>query len=193
MRAGGGSENARARVARVAFICTVNRARSPFAAALLRRHLEGRAVVVESFGALERGGAPALLPAVRAARAFGIDLRGHRSRPLPHGVLRESDLAIGFEPFHLASAVVTGGAERSRAFLLAELADALLEGEVGVAFEDVLASADARRRADEMLPRSLADPVGSPDRRFLEQYHEIDRLVAIIAVRLFGAVSERTG
>ena len=147
-------------------------------------------MAVESFGTLESGGAPALLPAVRAARAFGIDLRGHRSRPLAHGALRESDLVIGFESFHVASAVVAGGAERSRAFLLAELADALVEGAGGMTLEDALASADARRRAGETLPRSLADPVGSPDRRFHELYHEIDGLIAIIAVRLFGADGE---
>jgi len=151
------------------------------------------AVVVDSFGTLQRGGAPALLPAVRAARAFGIDLKGHRSRPLTPGALRESDVAIGFERFHVASAVVAGRAERSRAFLLTELADALLEGAGGTQFGDVLASADARRGAGETLPRALADPVGSSDRRFLELYHEIDQLVGIIAVRLFGAVEERTG
>jgi protein-tyrosine-phosphatase len=150
-------------------------------------------VVVDSFGTLERGGAPALLPAVRAARAFGIDLRAHRSRTLARGALRDTDLAIGFEPFHVASAVVAGGVERSRAFLVTELADALLEGPGGMPFEDVLASADAYRRAAERLPRALADPVGGPHRRFLELYEEIDRLVAIIAVRLFGAAGERTG
>src|SRR5262245_40273131 len=73
---------------RVSFICSANRARSPFAAALLRRHLEGTDVVVDSFGVLERPSAPALFSAVRAARAFGIDLRGHRSRSMEDGALR---------------------------------------------------------------------------------------------------------
>jgi protein-tyrosine-phosphatase len=163
---------------------------------LLRRHVEATPVVVESFGTLEHGGAPALLPAVRAARAYGIDLRDHRSRPLAHGVLADGQLVIGFEPFHVASAVVEGGAASSRAFLLAELADALLDvpaASPGAPFDELVLSADARRRAEARPPRSLADPVGRSDRHFLELYDEIDRLVAIVAVRLFGAGGERKG
>lgn len=182
------------RAPQVAFVCTANRARSPFAAALLRRHLEGTDVVVESLGTLEQRGAPALLPAVRSARAFGIDLRDHRARALSRGALREFDLVVGFEPLHVASAVVTGGAERARAFLLPELADALLLGTPDEgSFQELLQAAAARRNADDRFPRSLADPVGHSERRFLELYREIDRLVAILAMRLFSASGERTG
>lgn len=176
---------------RVSFICTANRARSPFAAALLRRHSAGLPVVVDSFGTLEQRGAPALPQAIRTARSFGIDLIEHRARLLGTGQLAGSDLVIGFEPFHVAHAVVTGGVPRSRAFLLAELARALDDSSVQ-ALRDVselcalVARVEAVRTAGHWLPVSIPDPVGGSDRRFLETYEEIERIIATIARRLFG-------
>ncbi len=79
-----------------------------------------------------------------------------------------------------------------RAFLLAELADVLEldvlpwpenSQELGAR----IAHADARRFARGRLPRSIADPVGGSDRRFQQTYEEIDRMVAMVAVRLFSA------
>jgi protein-tyrosine phosphatase len=185
-------------VARVSFICTANRARSPFAAALLRRQIHGVSVEVDSFGVLEQGGAPALPGAVRAAAAFGIDLSDHRARSLGPGELMGADLAIGFERAHVAAAVSTGGVSADRAFLLAELAD-VLELDVlpwPANSEDLvarIAHADARRFARGRLPRSIADPVGSSDRRFQQTYEEIDRLVATVAMRLFSSGGAWTG
>lgn len=180
--------------ARVTFICTANRARSPFAAALLRWQLQGLSVDIQSFGVLEQGGAPALPSAVRAASSFGIDLSGHRARALAGGELAGTALAIGFEPAHVAAAVSTGGVSGDRAFLLAELAD-VLELDVlpwpenSRELDTRIAHANARRFARGRLPRSIADPVGGSDRQFLQAYEEIDRLVAIVATRLFSAVA----
>ena len=53
--------------------------------------------------------------------------------------------------------------------------------------------ANARRFAGGRLPRAVADPVGGSDRRFRQTYDEIDRMVAIIGMRLFGASWARTG
>ena len=177
---------------RVAFICSANRARSPFAAALLRRHLVLLPVHVESYGTLEQRGAPALPQAIDAARAFGIDLTQHRARTLALGQLAESDLVVGFEPFHVASAVDTGKVPHARAFLLGELAK-LLEGtELQNGPADLSRLATWIERADELRSSgrwsapSIADPVGTSDRRFLETYRVIDQGVATIAERLFS-------
>jgi protein-tyrosine phosphatase len=179
-------------LARVAFICTANRARSPFAAAVLGRAIGEAPVVVESYGMLEQGGAPTLEGAVRAAWGFGIDLSGHRARALQPGDLEGAQLAIGFEPAHVAAAVATGGIGTDRAFLLGELADVV---EVDVLpwpagsddLESRIAHANARRFAGGRLPSAVADPVGGSDRRFQRTYEDIDRMVAVIAMRLFGA------
>jgi protein-tyrosine-phosphatase len=148
-------------------------------------------VDVESFGVVEQGGAPALSGAVRAASAFGVDLSDHRARSLGAGELAGTELAIGFEPVHVATAVSTGGVTAERAFLLGELAD-VLELDVlpwPANSEDLdarVAHANARRFAGGRLPRSVADPVGASDQRFQQTYAEIDRLVAIVGMRLFS-------
>ena len=180
------------RAVRVSFICTANRARSPFAAALLRRHQTAIPVVVDSFGTMEREGDPALPKAIRAARPFGVDLMPHRARSVSPDSLRTSDLVVGFEPFHVAHSVVTGGADRSRAFLLPELAW-MLEEVSPVPPHDadgvdlVLGRVNAVRDASSRGPSVIGDPVGSSDRRFLETYASIESMVEIVAVRLFGA------
>jgi protein-tyrosine-phosphatase len=184
-------------MARVAFICTANRARSPFAAAVLRRDVGELPVMVESFGVLDQGGAAALPGAVRAAAEFGIDLSAHRARVLEPGVLRGVELAVGFEPAHVAGAVAAG-VSPDHAFLLTELAqvlelDVLPWPEHSDSLEARVAHANARRFAGGGLPRAVADPVGGSDRRFRQTYDEIDRMVAIIGMRLFGASWARTG
>ena len=141
---------------------------------------------------LEQSGAPALSGAVRAALAFGVDLSEHRARTLQAGDLAGAQLAIGFEPPHVAAAVATGGIAPERAFLLAELADvvelhALPWPPGSDDFESRVAHANARRFAGAGLPRAVADPAGGSDRRFQQTYEEIDRMVEIIGMRLFGA------
>lgn len=176
----------------VAFICSANRARSPFAAALLRRHLDLLPVTVESYGTLEQRGAPALSQAIDVARSFGIDLTHHRARTLAPGQLAESDLVVGFEPFHVASAVSTGGVPRSRAFLLRELARVLGDTALRDGPPDRfrlaawIEQADELRSSGQWSAPSIADPVGASDRRFLEIYRVIDHGVATIAERLFS-------
>ena len=154
-------------------------------------------IEVHSFGVLEQDGAPALPGAVHAAAAFGIDLSGHRARPLGPGELEGAELAIGFEPIHVAAAITTGGVAAGRAFLLGELADVL---EVDVlpwpqqseTLGARVTHAKARRFARERLPRSIADPVGRSDRVFRQTYEQIDQLVAIVGTRLLSPGGART-
>ena len=184
-------------MARVSFICTANRARSPFAAALLRRQIHDVPVKVDSFGRLEQGDAPALPGALHAAAAFGVDLSGHRARSLRPGELEGAELAIGFEPSHVVAAITTGGISAERTFLLAELADVL---EVDVlpwpanhrSLGARVAHANARRFARDRLPRSIADPVGRSDRVFRQTYEQIDQLVAIVGMRLLSPAGVQT-
>lgn len=175
----------------VAFVCTANRARSPFAAAALARRLGGLPVVVTSYGIREQRGAPALPQAVRTARSFGIDLGPHRARTLQPGELATADLVVGFEYAHVAGAVVVGGAERARTFLLPELADALLRSDIQLAdgvggFARAVRDADECRRRFTTLSSGVPDPAGGSERTFMATYGEIDRLAEVICSRLFG-------
>ena len=197
MRSRDGNAVLAAPLARVSFICTANRARSPFAAAFLGRLVSNQPIIVDSFGIFEQGDAPALPGAVRAAMRFGIDLSGHQARALSAGDLASSDLAIGFEAPHVSAAVETGGIPAERAFLLVELADVLevdvLPWPAGtLTLSARVAHANARRFASVRLLRSVPDPVGKSDRDFERTYDEIARCIGIVGMRLFSASAVRT-
>jgi hypothetical protein len=96
----------------------------------------------------------------------------------------------------VAAAVVDGGAGKSRAFLLTELARVLEDPNLPTAIshtsvDALVAVADAHRRSSEVPPRLIADPVGASERRFLEIFEEIDRLVTVVARNLVSASIER--
>jgi protein-tyrosine phosphatase len=86
----------------VLFVCSGNTCRSPMAAALARQmlaqqrgldpgELEAAGIYVLSAGASATAGAPASDPAVEAMQAEGIDLAGHRSRPITSELVAEAD------------------------------------------------------------------------------------------------------
>jgi len=86
----------------VLFVCTANRIRSPFAAALFRDKLAERGVAlsdwkIESAGTWTEAGYPAMPPAVDMARRWGLDLGQHRSRPVSWGILRRFNLILVME------------------------------------------------------------------------------------------------
>jgi protein-tyrosine-phosphatase len=180
----------------IAFVCTGNRARSPLAAALLRRLVEPDRVHVASFGTLERAGAPALAQAVSIARSLGVDLAGHRSRSLPAGGLHDQDLVVGFEPIHVSAAVAQGGAAEDKAFLLLELPgllDRLPERVVADADESrALIEAMHRARLGRRLaPLPLDDPHGEPAYVMAEVARLIDTTVSHLASVLPTAGEDR--
>ena len=171
------------------FVCTGNQARSPFAEALLRRALGASDVIVESRGTLDTAGAPALSQAVAAAALHGIDLASARARTLAPRELAAADLVLGFEPDHVAAAVIDGGARRERAFTLAELARVLEEIDRPGEFEPgpILDLAHTRRRSSQRTAPSIADPLGTSEAEFRRIFERIDHLVSTIAVHVFGA------
>lgn len=191
MRSSDRSAGSEGQPIRVSFLCTANRARSPFAAALFREGTSGLPIVVDSYGTLDRDDAPALPQAIAAASAFGVDLAPHRAHSARAGAFEDADLVIGFEQIHVAHAVVTGGAERSRVFLLTELASActLLDADPvrdRAEFRTAVAELDRVRAGFQSLPSAIGDPVGQSDRRFMETYESIERSVNVIGARLFG-------
>jgi protein-tyrosine phosphatase len=98
------------RVARLArtrllFVCTGNMCRSPMAEGIARRllaerlgcrpeELAERGIEVASTGTAAVAGAGASENAVRAAAERGVDLRGHRTRPMTVDLLRAADYIV---------------------------------------------------------------------------------------------------
>ncbi|HEV2149012.1 MAG TPA: low molecular weight protein arginine phosphatase [Longimicrobiaceae bacterium] len=101
------------------FVCTGNTCRSPLAAALARRELERRGwqhVEVASAGLSAEEGYPASRHALTVAERHGLDLSGHRSRPLTPGMVDWADLVLAMSPSHVY-ALERGGAGAKVALL----------------------------------------------------------------------------
>lgn len=90
-------------------VCTGNTCRSPMAAALLRQALDKRGredILVESAGLAAGFASPATEHAVAVMREIGLDLSGHRSRPLTETLVADAARIVAMTGGH--AAVLTG-------------------------------------------------------------------------------------
>jgi protein-tyrosine-phosphatase len=176
----------------VAFVCTGNRARSALSEALYGRHALGFDTCARSFGTLDVGNAPALEQAVDAGRKLGVDLGAHVAVALSHGVLAEADLVLGFEPHHVAAAVIDGAAVPGRTFLLREFVELIesvsgADGTTQHARSEVTTAHERRAKSSSTATRFvIPDPAGRSAGVMLATATEIDDLVRRIVRGLFG-------
>ena len=175
----------------VVVICSGNRFRSPIAEAILRRDTDGLPVRVESFGTMDLPSGHALSEALELAPGYDLDLMAHRSRPLAGHDLSAADLVIGFEPIHVATAVVSAHAQREHTFLITELVAGLEasppqpeNGVVERARAAVRAADEARKDAPGAA-REIADPMGGPSAGYRRTAEEVYGLTSRLAELLF--------
>ena len=180
---------------RVAFVCTGNRFRSPFAAALLESETDGLPVEIVSLGILELGDEPALPEAVALAGELGLDLSNHRARSVAELELGAFDLVLGFERKHVLASVVDAKAKIERTFTLPELL-ALLDGIPGPPLHREPAErARVRiRQAHAARPHGfrnaplpeLRDPLGLSPGEQRETAREVAEQVTVLVDDLFA-------
>jgi protein-tyrosine-phosphatase len=176
----------------VAFVCTGNRARSALSEALYRRYARGFDTSARSFGTLEVSGAPALEHAIDAGKRLGVDLSAHRSAVLARGVLADADLVLGFEPHHIAAAVIDGAALPDRVFLLREFVELIgtasrANGSVESARSEVTRAYDRRAKAKgNALRFVIQDPAGQPASVMFSTAVQLDEFIRRIVRDLFG-------
>jgi protein-tyrosine phosphatase len=103
----------------VLIVCSANRCRSPLAAALLRRELEGRDVVVMDAG-LGDPGMPVTSATLEVAAQNGLDLRRHDSTTVDADMVAQADLVICMERAHVRELVVSYPEAWPKTFTLKE-------------------------------------------------------------------------
>ena len=116
----------RAGVKKILFVCSGNTCRSPLAEALAREILPGRLdfkVEIASAGTSAVDGVPASQHSIEVARAHGIDLSTHRSRPLNGAMVRSADLIVTMGVRHRDSVGEVDPDSLESTFLLTNFSD----------------------------------------------------------------------
>lgn len=181
---------------RLLFVCTANRIRSPFAAALATRLASEHSLPVEIGSAgLTSDGEPAAESMIHAATPFGVDLSTHRSQLVTVEMLSWADLVVTMTGRHVLAIVTMDTGARTRTLTLGEWAAAVHIDDPAPEWAatssssatpawtpDVIArwaQLVTDRPVDALLSRStdVADPVGRSDRQFRRTAQEIDRLL----------------
>ena len=180
-------------------VCTANICRSPMAEALLRAWLSHHApqvaadVVVSSAGVRARPGDPAAPHMLAIADRWGLDLHGHRSRPVTAELVTAAALVVTMEADHRdAVARLVPGAP-ARTFTLPELA-ALADHTAPPTADDPPGLAGLATRLHRARPRvwvdvpDVDDPYGGSASEYEVTAGELVALVERVGPPLAGAL-----
>ncbi|MHB1987955.1 MAG: arsenate reductase/protein-tyrosine-phosphatase family protein [Acidimicrobiales bacterium] len=181
-------------------VCTANLCRSPMAARLLARHIGNRGGEADVWSVGTAATAGLLPPALvtEAMASCGIDMAGHRSKPLTASQVASADLVLTMTREHLRHVVVAMPDSWPRVFALKELVRRA--GEIGArpedeALEEWLARAHTDRNRSALLGESQADdvedPIGGPPEAYAATAHELDLLTADISEALWPRVTRQ--
>jgi protein-tyrosine-phosphatase len=152
----------RTTVFRILFVCTGNTCRSPLAEGLARAEIARRGwkhVEVASAGLSAGEGERAARAGVAVAGRAGIDLKGHRSRPLTRELASSADLILGMGPGHVAELRRLGVGERA------------------TTLGDFVAGAEGAGPA-------VPDPFGGSEAVYADTFEELQELVSAALDRL---------
>lgn len=111
----------------ILFVCTVNRFRSPIAAAYFSKKLtskgEAASWTVSSAGTWAPEGLPAHPTAIKASAKMGLDISSHRTTIVNATMLNKYDLVVVMETGHKEALEAEFPIVRGKVILLGSLAD----------------------------------------------------------------------
>lgn len=177
----------------VLVVCTANIARSPLAEAMLAREL-GDGVQVASAGTRAREGFAAAPESVELGEQRGLDLRGHRSRPVSPALVADAELVLTMSERQRDAVAPLSPRTAGRVFTLREF-DRLtraVEPDVapdGSRLDRLLWWRDQAHLARPMAPpasgrEDIADPIGRPWEHWVRLGQQLDELVPTLGDRL---------
>ena len=179
----------------VLIVCSANQCRSPLAAALLRRALDGTDVVVLDAGTGESG-YPVTDATLTTASRLGVDLSEHRSTSLDPALVDAADIVITMERAHVRSIVVDDPDAWSKTYTLKELvrrAEGVGQRHAGQSLAEWLVMLQEGRKRSDLLGASPIDDVADPtsDRRVdhASLVEELDELIAATVALLWPEVA----
>lgn len=177
---------------RILTVCTHNRTRSVMTAAMLQSMLDERlgpgGAILGSAG-FGPAGLPAIPDAVAAMAARGLDISGHRSRPVTAADIEAADLVLTAEREHVVRVATMTPSGFARAMTLPELL-ARSDVAISLADEDVGAwiarLTGARTTADYLREHieEIADPTGSAPRHFEAAVQQMREQCVLAADRI---------
>lgn len=148
----------------ILLVCTGNTCRSPMAEGILNSILRDRGVdniVVSSAGTGAMDDLPATPYAVEAARLWGIDISGHRSRELREDMIRNADLILAMAPEHVQRILNIDDRALRKTFLIRAFPSPYSPSQEGV-----------------------QDPIGGSLEEYNETYMELDEILRRIANKI---------
>lgn len=102
-------------------VCTGNICRSPMAEGILRMLFQANpSMTVSSAGTHAIDGNPATEFSVLASMERGVDITGHRARPLAGVLIRDSDIILCMEPSHVEWVLSLDSSVYERVYNLAD-------------------------------------------------------------------------
>ena len=114
----------------VLFVCTANRYRSPFAAALFQKQLKENGKAEEwrvgSAGTWVQENLPAMPDAIQKAQEFSLNLGEHRSVEVNNALLSAHNLIVVMELWHKEALCIEFPGICQRVFLLSEIIDHII-------------------------------------------------------------------